>query len=168
MRWQIRPMRRSIHSAPKTSCVVSRNRDRQWREPAGKARIWRKGSDVTIVGYSITVGQALEAAEKLAEEGIDAEVIDLRSIRPLDMDTILESVKKTNRCVIAHEHWPFGGPGAEIVDRVQREAFDHLDAPVLRVTGRDVPMPYALNLEERVLVRAEDIVTAAKRVLYRA
>lgn len=136
--------------------------------PFGKARIGREGQHVTIVSWGRAYYEALRAAETLAKEGIEAELIDPRTLRPLDHATIVASVQKTNRCVVVHEHWPFGGPGAEIVDRVQREAFDHLDAPVLRVTGRDVPMPYALNLEERVLVRAEDIVTAAKRVLYRA
>lgn len=136
--------------------------------PFGSARVAREGAHVTLVSWGRAFHEAMKAADTLAKEGVEAEVVDPRTLRPLDHHTIVESVKKTNRCVIAHEHWPFGGPGAEIVDRVQREAFDHLDAPVLRVTGRDVPMPYALNLEERVLVRAEDIVTAAKRVLYRA
>jgi len=135
--------------------------------PIGQARVAREGTHVTLVSWGRAYYEAMRAADTLAKEGIEAEVIDPRTLRPLDHQCIVESVKKTNRCVVAHEHWPYGGPGAEIVDRVQRLAFDYLDAPVLRVTGRDVPMPYALNLEERVLLRAEDIVTAAKRVLYR-
>ena len=135
--------------------------------PFGKARIAREGDHVTIVSWGRPYYEVLKACETLAKEGIECEVVDPRTLRPLDHQTIIDSVKKTNRCVIAHEHWPYGGPAAEIVDRVQREAFDYLDAPVLRVSGRDVPMPYALPLEERVLVRAEDIVTAVKKVLYR-
>jgi pyruvate dehydrogenase E1 component beta subunit len=134
--------------------------------PFGKARIGREGQHVTLVSWGRAYYEALKAADALAKEGVEVELIDPRTLRPLDHVTIVESVKKTNRCVIAHEHWPFSGPGTEIVDRVQREAFDYLDAPILRVTGRDVPMPYALPLEERVLVRAEDIVSAVKRVLY--
>ncbi len=134
--------------------------------PFGAARIAREGKDVTIVSWGRPYYEVMKAAEQLAKEGIECEVIDPRTLRPLDHKTIIESVKKTNRCVIAHEHWPYGGPGAEIVDRVQREAFDYLDAPVLRVASRDVSMPYALNLEERVLVRAEDVVSAVKKSLY--
>jgi pyruvate dehydrogenase E1 component beta subunit len=134
--------------------------------PLGSARIAREGEHATIVAWGRAYYEAMKAADALAKQGIQCEVIDPRTLRPLDHRPILESVKKTNRCVIAHEHWPYGGPGAEIVDRVQREAFDHLDAPVLRVTGRDVPMPYAHNLEELVLVRAEDVIEAVKRVLY--
>jgi pyruvate dehydrogenase E1 component beta subunit len=136
--------------------------------PFGKARIAREGQHVTLVSWGRAYHEAMKAADTLAQEGVEVEVIDPRTLRPLDHATVVESVKKTNRCVIAHEHWPFSGPGTEIVDRVQREAFDYLDAPILRVTGRDVPMPYALPLEERVLVRAEDIVSAAKRVLYQS
>jgi pyruvate dehydrogenase E1 component beta subunit len=135
--------------------------------PFGKARIGREGTHATIVSWGRAYYEALRAAETLAKEGIECEVIDPRTLRPLDHETVIESVKKTNRCVIAHEHWPYAGPGAELVDRVQREAFDHLDAPILRVSGRDLPMPYALPLEERVLVRADDIVRAVKKVLYR-
>jgi pyruvate dehydrogenase E1 component beta subunit len=134
--------------------------------PFGRARIAREGKDVTIVTWGRPYYEVMKAAEQLAKEGIECEVVDPRTLRPLDHQTIVESVKKTNRCVIAHEHWPYGGPGAEIVDRVQREAFDYLDAPVLRVAARDVSMPYALNLEERVLVRAEDVVSAVKKSLY--
>ena len=136
--------------------------------PFGKARIGREGEHATIVSWGRAYYESLKAADALAKEGVECEVIDPRTLRPLDHRTIVESVKKTNRCVIAHEHWPYGGPGAEIVDRLQREAFDHLDAPVLRVSGRDLPMPYALPLEERVLVRADDIVRAVNKVLYRA
>jgi pyruvate dehydrogenase E1 component beta subunit len=135
--------------------------------PFGKARIAREGEHVTIVSWGRPYYEVLKAADQLAKEGIECEVVDPRTLRPLDHQTIVESVRKTNRCVIAHEHWPYGGPAAEIVDRVQREAFDHLDAPILRVSGRDVPMPYALPLEERVMVRAEDVVSAVKKVLYR-
>jgi len=134
--------------------------------PFGQARIAREGTHATIVTWGRPYYEVLKAADVLAKEGIECEVVDPRTLRPLDHHTIVESVKKTNRCVVVHEHWPYGGPGAEIVDRVQREAFDHLDAPVLRVAGRDVSMPYASNLEERVLVRAEDVVSAVKKSLY--
>jgi pyruvate dehydrogenase E1 component beta subunit len=132
----------------------------------GLARIARSGEHVTIVSWGRPYHEAMKAAESLEKQGISAEVIDPRTLRPLDHQTVIESVRKTNRCVIAHEHWPYGGPGAELVDRIQREAFDSLDAPILRVTGRELPMPYAANLEERVLVRAEDIERAVKRVMY--
>ncbi|MDB4989392.1 MAG: Pyruvate dehydrogenase component beta subunit [Myxococcaceae bacterium] len=135
--------------------------------PFGKARIAREGSHVTIVTWGRPYYEVLKAAELLAKEGIECEVVDPRTLRPLDHQTIVESVQKTNRCVVAHEHWPYGGPAAEIVDRVQREAFDYLDAPVLRVSNRDVPMPYAAPLEEQVMVRAEDVIKAVKKVLYR-
>src|SRR5262245_13329707 len=134
--------------------------------PFGLARIAREGQHVTLVSWGRAYHEAMKAAEALAKDGIECEVVDPRTLRPLDHGTILESVKKTNRVVVAHEHWPYSGPGAEIVDRVQREAFDHLDAPILRVTGRDTSMPYALNLEERVLVRAEDVAKAVKKVMY--
>jgi pyruvate dehydrogenase E1 component beta subunit len=134
--------------------------------PFGLARVAREGEHCTIVSWGRAYHEAMKAADALAKDGIECDVIDPRTLRPLDHGTILESVKKTNRVVIAHEHWPYGGPGAEIVDRIQREAFDHLDAPILRVTGRDTSMPYALNLEERVLVRAEDIAKAVKKVMY--
>lgn len=134
--------------------------------PFGKARIAREGQHATIVTWGRPYYEVIKAAEQLAKEGVECEIVDPRTLRPLDHHTIVESVKKTNRCVVVHEHWPYGGPGAEIVDRVQRDAFDFLDAPVLRVAGRDVSMPYALNLEERVLVRAEDVVAAVKKSLY--
>jgi len=136
--------------------------------PIGKARIYRPGTDVTIVTYSITVGQALEAAEKLAEEGIDAEVIDLRSLRPLDMDTVLASVKKTNRIVTFEQAWPICSIGSEICSRVALEAFDYLDAPPTKVSGKDVPMPYAANLEKLALPTVEDLIEAVKAVCYKA
>ena len=134
--------------------------------PIGRAKIERAGNDVTIVAFSIMVGKALQAAEKLAEEGIDAEVINLRTIRPIDRHTILESVKKTNRIVSAEEGWAFAGIGAEIAAMVNEHAFDYLDAPVARVCAADVPLPYAANLEALALPQAEDIVTAAKKVCY--
>ncbi|MEO1642644.1 MAG: pyruvate dehydrogenase complex E1 component subunit beta, partial [Pseudomonadota bacterium] len=132
--------------------------------PIGKAAVVREGTDVTIVGYSRMVGFALEAAETLAEAGISAEVIDLRSIRPLDMDTIVESVKKTNRLVTAEEGWRHMGVGGEIAAGVTELAFDYLDAPPLRVHQADVPLPYAGNLEAMSLPNAGDIVEAAKAV----
>jgi pyruvate dehydrogenase E1 component beta subunit len=134
--------------------------------PFGVARIAREGHHVTLVSWGRAYHESMKAADALAKDGIECEVIDPRTLRPLDIPAIVESVKKTNRLVIAHEHWPYSGPGAEIADRVQREAFDHLDAPILRVAGRDVSMPYALNLEERALVRAEDIAKAVKKVMY--
>jgi pyruvate dehydrogenase E1 component beta subunit len=136
--------------------------------PIGKARICRPGKDVTIVSYSITVGQALEAAEKLAEDGIDAEVIDLRSLRPLDMDTVLESVKKTNRIVTFEQAWPVCSIGSEVCSRVALEAFDYLDAPPTKVSGKDVPMPYAANLEKLALPTVDDLIAAVKAVTYKA
>jgi len=136
--------------------------------PIGKARICRPGKDVTIVSYSITVGQALEAADKLAEDGIDAEVIDLRSLRPLDMDTVLESVKKTNRIVTFEQAWPVCSIGSEVCSRVALEAFDYLDAPPTKVSGKDVPMPYAANLEKLALPTVEDLIEAVKAVCYKA
>ncbi len=135
--------------------------------PIGKAKIVRSGKDVTITAFSIMVGKALEAAEKLAEEGIDAEVIDLRTIRPLDIDTIVNSVKKTNRLVTTEEGWAFSGIGSEIAALMMEHAFDYLDAPVARVAGADVPMPYAANLEKLALPQPDNIVQAAKAVCYR-
>jgi pyruvate dehydrogenase E1 component beta subunit len=136
--------------------------------PIGKARICRTGSDVTIVSYSITVGQALEAAEKLAADGIEAEVIDLRTLRPLDMDTVLESVKKTNRIVTFEQAWPVCSIGSEVCSRVALEAFDYLDAPPTKVSGKDVPMPYAANLEKLALPTVDDLIEAVKAVCYKA
>ena len=136
--------------------------DDDWIVPIGKANILRSGSDVTIVAFSIMVGRALEAADRLAEQGISAEVIDLRSIRPLDSATIVESVKRTSRLVTCEEGLPFAGIGAEIAMQVMEQAFDWLDAPIARVTGKDVPMPYAANLEALALPQIDDIVAAAR------
>ena len=135
--------------------------DDDWIVPIGKANILRSGSDVTIVAFSIMVGRALEAADRLAEQGISAEVIGLRSIRPLDSATIVESVKKTSRLVTCEEGFPFAGIGAEIAMQVMEQAFDWLDAPIARVTGKDVPMPYAANLEALALPQIDAIVAAA-------
>jgi pyruvate dehydrogenase E1 component beta subunit len=135
--------------------------------PIGRAKIERAGTGVTIVAFSRMVKLALDAAEILAGEGIDAEVINLRTIRPLDGETIVASVKKTNRIVTLEEGWPFAGIGSEIAAVVQEQAFDWLDAPVTRVTGKDVPMPYAHNLERLALPQIEDVVAAAKAVSYR-
>jgi len=136
--------------------------------PFGVARVAREGAGVTIIAWSRMVHVALEAAEKLAAEGIEAEVIDLRSLRPLDEEAIIKSVKKTHRAVVAYEGFPYGGVGAEIVDRIQRLAFDDLDAPVLRVTTRDVPMPYNAKLEQLVIPQAAGIIDAVKQVSYRS
>ncbi|MEQ8604116.1 MAG: pyruvate dehydrogenase complex E1 component subunit beta [Marivibrio sp.] len=138
-----------------------------WTVPLGKARVVRQGADVTITAFSIMVGRALEAADKLAEEGIEAEVIDLRTIRPLDVETVVASVKKTNRLVSCEEGWPFAGVGSELAALMMEHAFDWLDAPVTRVHGSDVPLPYAANLEKLALPQAPLIVDAAKSVCYR-
>ena len=137
-----------------------------WTVPIGKAKVVRAGTDVTITAFSIMVGKALEAAKMLEEQGISAEVIDLRTIRPLDTATILESVRKTNRLVTAEEGWGQSGVGAEIAMRVMEQAFDYLDAPVARVCAKDVPMPYAANLEQLTLPGPDDIVAAARAVTY--
>ena len=134
--------------------------------PIGKARIVREGADVTIVSYSIGVGLALEAAEDLAGQGIEAEVIDLRTLRPLDTETILESLKKTNRLVIAEEGWPTCSIASEVIAVCMEQGFDHLDAPVLRVCNEDVPLPYAANLEKLALIDSKRIVEAVKKVCY--
>ena len=134
--------------------------------PIGKARIVREGSDVTIVSYSIGVGFALEAAELLAGQGIDAEVIDLRTLRPLDRDTVLHSLKKTNRMVVVEEGWPTCSIASEIIAICMEDGFDYLDAPVVRVCNKDVPLPYAANLEQLALIDADQIVLAAKKVCY--
>ena len=141
--------------------------DDDWVVPIGKANIVRPGKDVTITAFSIMVGKALDAAEELAKDGIDAEVIDLRSLRPLDTETIMTSLMKTNRMVSCEEGFPFAGIGAELVAQVNEQAFDYLDAPVARVTGKDVPMPYAENLEKLALPQIHDIVDAARQVCYR-
>ncbi len=141
--------------------------DSDYLIPIGKAAVVRQGKDVTITAFSITVGFALEAAEKLAEMGIDAEVIDLRTIRPLDTETILDSVKKTNRIVSVEEGWPFAGVGSEICTLVCEKAFDYLDAQPVRVAAEDVPLPYAANLERLALPSAEKIIQAVKAVCYK-
>ncbi|MDB5719165.1 MAG: pyruvate dehydrogenase complex component subunit beta [Sphingomonas bacterium] len=135
--------------------------------PIGKARIVREGKDVTLVSYTIGVGVALDAAAKLAEEGIDAEVIDLRTLRPLDTKTVLASLAKTNRMVVVEEGWPACSIASELMAVAMEQGFDDLDAPVLRVTNVDVPMPYAANLEKLALLKAADVVTAAKKVCYK-
>jgi pyruvate dehydrogenase E1 component beta subunit len=135
--------------------------------PIGKARIVKPGKDVTIVSYSIGVGVSLEAAATLSEEGIDAEVIDLRTLRPLDTATVLESLKKTNRLVVVEEGWPVCSISSEIMAVCMEQGFDDLDAPVLRVTNEDVPLPYAANLEKAALIDAARVVAAAKKVCYK-
>ncbi|MEM5474769.1 pyruvate dehydrogenase complex E1 component subunit beta [Pacificibacter sp. AS14] len=135
--------------------------------PFGKAKIERAGDDVTIVSFGIGVGYALEAAEKLAADGIAAEVINLRTLRPMDTETILASVRKTNRCVTVEEGWPQGSVGGYISNVIMQEAFDYLDAPVINCTGKDVPMPYAANLEKHALLTVDEVVAAVKSVTYR-
>jgi pyruvate dehydrogenase E1 component beta subunit len=136
--------------------------------PIGRAKVVRPGRDVTITAFSLMVGHALKAAEELAREGIEAEVIDLRTIRPLDVDTILASVRKTNRIVSVEEGWPFAGIGSELAALMMEQAFDWLDAPLMRVTGADLPLPYAANLEKLALPQPDSIVAAARQVAYRA
>ncbi|WP_298936062.1 pyruvate dehydrogenase complex E1 component subunit beta [uncultured Ruegeria sp.] len=135
--------------------------------PLGKARLWREGSDVTVVSFGIGMQFALEAADKLAEDGISAEVIDLRTIRPMDTGAIINSVMKTNRLVTVEEGWPQGSVGSYISSVVMQEAFDYLDAPVINCTGKDVPMPYAANLEKLALVTTDEVIAAVKQVTYR-
>ncbi len=134
--------------------------------PFGVARVAREGTDCTVVTWGRPYVTVMKVVEQLATEGLSCEVIDPRTLRPLDHATIVASVKKTNRCVIVHEHWPYGGPGAEIVDRVQREAFDYLDSPVLRATNLDVPMPYAKHLEAEVIVTEERVRSTIRRACY--
>ena len=136
--------------------------------PIGKARIARKGADVTIVSFSMGMRYATQATEKLVAAGVDVELIDLRTLRPLDSDTVIESVKKTGRLVTVEEGWPQGGVGAEISARVMEQAFDYLDAPVMRVTGKDVPMPYAANLEKLALPNVDEVIAAVNAVTYRS
>ena len=135
--------------------------------PFGKAKIWREGSDVTLVSFGIGMQYALEAADKLAEEGIEAEVIDLRTLRPIDYGTVIESVKKTNRCVTIEEGFPVGSIGNHIGAYIMQNAFDYLDAPVINCAGKDVPMPYAANLEKHALVTTAEVLEAVKQVTYR-
>jgi pyruvate dehydrogenase E1 component beta subunit len=138
-----------------------------WVLPIGKARIARAGKDVTLVAWSIGMNYALGAADELAKQGIEAEVIDLRTLRPMDIETVLESLKKTNRVVVVEEGWPQSGVGADISARIMEQGFDYLDAPVTRVSGKDVPMPYAANLEKLALPSVAEVVEAAEAVLYR-
>ena len=135
--------------------------------PIGKARIVRPGNNVTLVAWSMGMSYALKAAEELAKKHIQAEVIDLRTLRPMDTETIVASIKKTNRCVVVEEGWPQSGVAAEIAARIMEQAFDYLDAPVVRVSGKDVPMPYAANLEKLALPTVNEVVEAAKAVMYR-
>ncbi|MGR3377170.1 pyruvate dehydrogenase complex E1 component subunit beta [Salipiger abyssi] len=135
--------------------------------PFGKAKIWREGKDVTIVSFGIGMQYALEAAEKLVEDGVEAEVIDLRTLRPLDYGTVIESVKKTNRCVTVEEGFPVGAIGNHLGAYIMQNAFDYLDAPVINCTGKDVPMPYAANLEKHALVTTAEVLEAVKQVTYR-
>ena len=136
--------------------------------PIGKARIVRRGADVTIVAYSMGMRYATQATEKLVAAGVDVELIDLRTLRPMDSDTVVESVKKTGRLVTVEEGWPQGSIGSEISARVMEQAFDYLDAPVMRVTGKDVPMPYAANLEKLALPNVDDVIAAVNTVTYRS
>ncbi|MBZ9937871.1 pyruvate dehydrogenase complex E1 component subunit beta [Mesorhizobium sp. BR1-1-16] len=135
--------------------------------PIGKARIHKAGKDVTIVSFGIGMSYAIKAAEQLAAEGIDAELIDLRTLRPMDIDTVIASVKKTGRCVTVEEGWPQNSVGSEIASQLMEKAFDYLDAPVLKVTGKDVPMPYAANLEKLALPTVGEVIAAVKAVTYR-
>jgi pyruvate dehydrogenase E1 component beta subunit len=135
--------------------------------PFGKAKIWRTGADVTIVSFGIGMTYALEAADKLAEDGIEAEVVDLRTLRPMDTDTVVASVMKTNRCVTVEEGWPVGAIGSHISSVLMQQAFDHLDAPVITCTGKDVPMPYAANLEKLALTSVDEVMDAVRKVTYR-
>jgi pyruvate dehydrogenase E1 component beta subunit len=134
--------------------------------PFGKARLWREGSDVTIVSFGIGMQYALEAADKLAKEGISADVLDLRTLRPMDTDAIIASVMKTNRCVTVEEGWPQGSVGNYISSVLMQQAFDYLDAPVINCTGKDVPMPYAANLERHALITTDEVIAAVKQVTY--
>jgi pyruvate dehydrogenase E1 component subunit beta len=135
--------------------------------PIGRARIWRQGSDVTIVSFGIGMQYALEAADELAKDGISAEVIDLRTLRPIDYETVLASVRKTNRCVTVEEGFPIGSIGNHLSAKIMTEAFDYLDAPVINCTGKDVPMPYAANLEKLALVTTAEVIEAVKTVTYK-
>ena len=135
--------------------------------PIGKAKVVRSGSDVTIVSFGIGMTYALKAADELSGMGISAEVIDLRTLRPMDIDTVVASVMKTNRCVTVEEGWPVCSIGSEIQARLMERAFDYLDAPVLKVTGKDVPMPYAANLEKLALPNVGEVVEAVKAVTYK-
>jgi pyruvate dehydrogenase E1 component beta subunit len=136
--------------------------------PIGKARVARSGNDVTIVSFGIGMNYALKAADELASEGISAEVIDLRTIRPLDLETVINSVKKTNRCVTVEEGWPVASIGSYVASEITMQAFDYLDAPAIKISGKDVPMPYAANLEKLALPNVAEVIAAVKAVTYRA
>ncbi|MDJ1007516.1 MAG: pyruvate dehydrogenase complex E1 component subunit beta [Paracoccaceae bacterium] len=138
-----------------------------WTVPFGKAKIWREGTDVTLVSWGIGMTYALEAADALSQDGVSAEVIDLRTLRPLDMETVIRSVQKTNRCVTVEEGFPVASMSDHIAARIMQEAFDYLDAPVLSCTGKDVPMPYAANLEKLALTSVKEVLDAVKAVTYR-
>ena len=143
------------------------NNDKNFTIPIGKANIEQQGKDVTIVTYSIMLHKSKEAAKKIKDEyNLDVEIIDLQTLRPLDTETIINSVKKTNRLVTVEESWPFGSVGSEVANIVQREAFDYLDAPIIKVNSADVPMPYSLSLEKLYLPQVEDIIKAVKEVSY--
>ena len=135
--------------------------------PIGKAKKIKEGNDVTIISYSLSVSTCLEASLILEKEGIKCDLIDLRTIRPIDKETIINSVKKTNRAVLIEESWPFCGVNSEISSIIMENAFDYLDSPVLRINSKDVPMPYALNLEKECLPKKEDIIEAVKKVCYK-
>jgi pyruvate dehydrogenase E1 component beta subunit len=139
--------------------------DEDYVVPIGKADVKRQGEDVTIISYSRMVHMALDAAEALADAGVSAEVIDLRSLRPLDIDTVVESIKKTNHALVLHEGWRKFGAGAEIAAEIQEYAFDYLDHPVERITGVEVPLPYATSLEAAALPRLDDVVTGARAIV---
>src|SRR2546422_501208 len=141
--------------------------DGDYTIPLGVAEVKRPGTDVTLIAYSKMLLVALEAAEKLAQEGIQAEVVDPRTLRPLDLTTLAASAKKTGKVVIVEEGWPFAGLGAQIAESLYRRVFDYLDGPIVRVTGRDAPMPYARNLEDAAIPDADQVVAAAHQVLYR-
>ena len=135
--------------------------------PIGKAKIWREGTDVTLISFGIGMQYALEASETLEKEGVSCEVIDLRSIRPIDYDTIINSIKKTNRCVTIEEGFPVGSIGNHLSATIMEQAFDYLDAPVINCTGKDVPMPYAANLEKHALLTTQEVIEAVRKVTYR-
>ena len=134
--------------------------------PFGKARVWRKGTDVTIVSFGIGMQYALEASNQLEAEGVSVEVIDLRSLRPIDYETIINSIEKTNRCVTVEEGFPIGSIGNHLSAVIMERAFDYLDAPVINCTGKDVPMPYAANLEKLALTTTAEVISAVKKVIY--
>jgi pyruvate dehydrogenase E1 component beta subunit len=141
--------------------------DEEYTIPLGLGDVKREGKDVTIVAWSRSVQRALEAADLLSAEGVEVEVVDPRTLRPIDEDVIFDSVRKTNRCVVVEEGWRYAGFGAEIADRVQRDCFDDLDAPILRITAADVPMPYSKKLEKAYLPQPKQIIDAVNQVLYR-